>query len=285
MIFFFESGKLGNQIFQYFGLKKYFPNHKLFFFGCNDLRKSCTKLKLYFCGLSPRNTQFQFILFSFLFSFFAKIRIIGLITQSTNNDDFKIVIKRGILFNIYLARSVYFQHKVCTKEVIYPPIIKKRLLNFGEKWLRQKGIFSNQHRLTFINVRRADYIYGPFSKFPSVLDLDWYKKAMLHMSKKVNKPIFIVMGDDHYYIRDFFKESNSLFISDNSVEIDLSIMSMCSHGILSASSLAWWGAFFAKTRKKNGFHSYFIAPKFWIGHRLKKWYPQGFFSDWITYIK
>jgi hypothetical protein len=105
------------------------------------------------------------------------------------------------------------------------------------------------------------------------------------MRKKVNKPIFIVMGDDHHYIHDFFKESNSLFISDNSVEIDLSIMSMCTHGILSASTLAWWGAFFAKTRKKNVFHSYFIAPKFWIGHRFKKWYPQGFISDWITYLK
>jgi hypothetical protein len=284
MIFFFESGKLGNQLFQYFGLKKYFPNQKLIFFGCDDLKKICYNLNILFFS-NKQNTKFLFSILNFFFSFLVKIRIIGSITQFAKNDDFRIVIKRGVLFNIYLARSIYFQHHVCTKVLINTTILKKRFLNSGEKWLKQKGVFSNQHRLTFVNIRRGDYIYGPFCKFPSVLDLDWYKKSMSYISKKVHKPIFIVMGDDHYYIRDFFKETNSLFISNNSAEIDLSIMSMCSHGILSASSLAWWGALFSKNSKKNNFCSYFVAPKFWMGHRLKKWYPQGFFSNWITYLK
>lgn len=39
MIIFFEEGKLGNQLFQYYGLKKYFPNDNLIFFGCKDLKE------------------------------------------------------------------------------------------------------------------------------------------------------------------------------------------------------------------------------------------------------
>ena len=39
MIFFFENGRLGNQLFQYYGLKNYFPEHTLFFFGCVSLKE------------------------------------------------------------------------------------------------------------------------------------------------------------------------------------------------------------------------------------------------------
>ena len=93
------------------------------------------------------------------------------------------------------------------------------------------------------------------------------------------------MGDDSYYLHDVFKESKNLVISKNSFELDLIIMSYCLHGILSASSFAWWGAFFIKSKNINKTPSYFIAPKFWAGHRLKKFYPLGFFTNWITYLK
>jgi hypothetical protein len=105
---------------------------------------------------------------------------------------------------------------------------------------------------------------------------------MLNIKNKVKKPLFVIMGDDALYIRNVFKESKNLIISNNLPEIDLSIMSLCSYGILSPSSFAWWGAFYAKTHKKNG--NYFIAPKYWAGHRSKKWLPKNFFSKWITYV-
>ena len=90
------------------------------------------------------------------------------------------------------------------------------------------------------------------------------------------------MGDDTLYLRSVFKESKNLIISNNLPETDLSIMSLCSYGILSASSFAWWGAFYAKIYNKK--RNYFIAPKYWIGHRSKKWLPKNFFSKWITYV-
>jgi hypothetical protein len=48
MILFFQNGELGNQIFQYCGLKKYFPNHKLIFFGCEKLKNTFDNLEVSF---------------------------------------------------------------------------------------------------------------------------------------------------------------------------------------------------------------------------------------------
>ena len=84
-------------------------------------------------------------------------------------------------------------------------------------------------------------------------------------------------------LKDVFKETSSIFISNNESEIDLSIMSLCSDGILSPSSFAWWGALYAKNYNQND--NYFIAPKYWAGHRMKKWFPKNFHSEWITYVE
>jgi hypothetical protein len=108
---------------------------------------------------------------------------------------------------------------------------------------------------------------------------------MMHINKKISRPIFILMGNDKFYMKDIFKETDSLVISNNVEKVDLAIMTMCTHGILSASSFAWWGAFFSRTKTLTTIHSYFVAPKFWMGHRLKKWYPSNFFSEWIVYLK
>ena len=134
-----------------------------------------------------------------------------------------------------------------------------------------------------MHVRRGDYLLWPNKKFPAVLDFSWYKSSMSYLKKKIKKPIFILMSDDLHYIRDIFKESKSLIISKNIAEIDLSIMSLCSHGIMSPSSFAWWGSFFIKNNNLYKRPSYFIAPKFWAGHRSKKWFPKKFYFDWIIY--
>jgi hypothetical protein len=54
----------------------------------------------------------------------------------------------------------------------------------------------------------------------------------------------------------------------------MSIMSFCCAGILSASSFAWWGAFFAKTHDKD--NSYFIAPNYWLDIEKKSGFQKIF---------
>ena len=48
MIILFENGRTGNQLFQYIGLKKYFPRDKLVFIGFKELFQFFDKIDVYF---------------------------------------------------------------------------------------------------------------------------------------------------------------------------------------------------------------------------------------------
>ena len=83
MILFFEYGRLGNQLFQYQGLKNYFPRHKLYFFGCSSLQKSFVNISVNFVNIKNQANFFFRVLKKILF-FFSEIGIIGKIVHSNN---------------------------------------------------------------------------------------------------------------------------------------------------------------------------------------------------------
>lgn len=282
MIFFFENGRIGNQLFQYCGLKTYFPKHKIFFFGLNSLKNSFDNIEGIFFDLSNKKKFYFIRILKQTLFFLAKIRIIGKIIESDKEKKIKIIY--GILYNIFVAKEIYFQDKKSVLKIKNLPVFKKIFLFEAQKWLEKKKIFNKRSQLVFVHIRRGDYLSWPDVNYPAVLNLYWYKKAMLTIKKKIKKPIFILMGDDVYYLQDTFKETRSLIISKNPYMVDLSIMSICSHGILSPSSFAWWGAFLSKKKNTNKLKTYFIAKKFWAGHRLQKWYPSKYTSDWLTYL-
>jgi hypothetical protein len=97
--------------------------------------------------------------------------------------------------------------------------------------------------------------------------------------KHVDSPLFVIVGDDPYYLHDVFSESDSLVISNNSLEVDFALMTLCSASIISASSFALCGAFYSLSK-----HTICIAPAYWFGHRQRKWIPRGLVLDWITYL-
>jgi len=278
MIILFENGRLGNQLFQYCGIKKYFPEQKLFFFGFSSLRNSFNIFDVFF--INNNRSLLNKILRKFIF-FLSDIRIIGKITELNSSDNFIINSDKGLFYNIFLARDVYFQHEKFLEKITFAPKIKQNYIKKAKKWIKKKNIFYENYNLIFVHIRRGDYLSWPDKNYPAVLDTDWYKKNIKLIKKKIKKPIFIIIGDDSCYLKKVFKESSEIFISENSHEIDLSIMHHCSHGILSASSFAWWGAYYAKNNSKDS--NIFIAPKYWIGHSRKKWIPLNFYTDWISY--
>ena len=281
MIFFFENGRLGNQLFQYCGLRQYFREHNLFFFGCSSLQNSFNSIDAIFIKL--KSNSFLYRVLKKIFLFLAKFKLLGLITEITVNNNTKLYVRRGLLWNIFLAHNVYFQQSGFVNKIINPPSIKKKYVTLAKNWLIKKKVFKKKSNLVFVHIRRGDYLFWPDPNFPAVSDLSWYKKNILNIKNRVKKPIFVIMGDDTLYLRDVFKESKNLIISNNLPEIDLSIMSFCSHGILSPSTFAWWGAFYARSKHKQ--NTTFLAPKYWWGHRKKKWHPANFQTDWITYIE
>ena len=292
MIIFFEDGRTGNQLFQYIGLKKYFPRDKLVFIGFKELFQYFDKIDAYFLNKNKLMNWFLFILPRSILFFLANQRIIGSIIE---NDyclkESRVIVKKGFFSKIFIAKNIYFQHNDIIKKIQYPPLLKDYIHQKAFRWFQDKKINLNISSLVFVHVRRGDYIKWPNKKFPALLEFEWYDRAMSLIKTKLKNPIFIIMSDDQNYIQNFFKESQSLLISNNNLEVDLSIMSMCSSGILSASSFSWWGGYYAHSLNwplewdpNINDHSIFIGPNHWGGYRMRQWFPSNFKVNWITYL-
>lgn len=284
MILFFENGRLGNQLFQYCGLKKYFKHHTIVIFGCEELSKTFDKVEAIFLNKNKFYKKVQFILLKNLFSFLSKIFLIGKIAQSNENKNFNLIISKGIFSNIFFVHDVFFQHDECHKNIKNYPILKNKYIDIAKSWMIKNKLNKKKSNLVFVHIRRGDYLYWPSLKYPAVIDLKWYLNAIKLIKKKINNPKFILMGDDIKYIKKHFKQNKNLFISNNDLEIDMCIMHLCSHGILSPSSFAWWGAYLGLNKKKN-YRSLYFAPKYWFNYNQKKWNYQSInSSNWITFI-
>ena len=156
MILSFENGRLGNQLFQYYGLKNYFPKHKLIFFGFSSLYSSFDDIDVLFIKSNKNSLLIR--LFRKILYLLSDIRVLGKIIEIESKDDFTLNISKGILTNIFIARNIYFQHKSFVKKIIIPPKIKKQYSNIAIKWLQKKIISHNTQNLVFVHFRRGDYL-------------------------------------------------------------------------------------------------------------------------------
>jgi len=283
VILFFEHGRLGNQLFQYCGIKHSFPEHKLVFFGCEDLQRHLESVDARFIPKNTLSRWFPFGLLRRVVFFLVAARLLGRITEERDGEVFKLAVRRGLFWNTYVPQSTFFQHRDVVDQIHTVPSLKLDLFKVALDWLSKKGIDPDSCSPVFVHIRRGDYLNWPSREFPAVLDLAWYERAMMAMQEKNKNAVFILMSDDQFYLRDVFKESDRLVISDNPQEIDMALMSLCHSGILSASSFAWWGAFYARSNQKV--YATFLAPQYWGGHRAKKWYPTNFRTNWITYFE
>ena len=132
-----------------------------------------------------------------------------------------------------------------------------------------------------MHIRRGDYINYPNSEKPAVIPAFWYKKMMKEVRLLTCNPFFIVCTDDVPYAIEIFGDSLDVFISNGEKEdFDFALMSECDGGILSASSFAWWAAYFIHLRNPKAL---LFAPKYWIGHASNVWNPESIKTPWITY--
>lgn len=282
MILFFEHGRLGNQLFQYCGLKKHFPTELLIFLGCDDLQAHFDFVQARFIPKSAINHWVSFDRLRRVIIFLTYVRLFSCLREDSRSSRHKLTVRRGLLWNIIIPCNVFFQHRDIVSFVKSEiPFLKQGLRTKAIFWLRDKRIDPELQQVVFVHVRRTDYLHWPSDEFPAVLDLAWYKRAMASVLRNSEQSVFVIMGDDHYYLKDVFQESDSLVISKNPPEVDLAIMSLCRSGILSPSSFAFWGAIYA--RVQDGAAGQFIAPKYWAGHRQRKWYPAFFCADFIHY--
>lgn len=279
MIIFFEGGRLGNQLFQYSGLRKICLSDRLYIYGMHSLKKNFLDIKTI-----KSNVLFDYLMrrvgqkrLSFLSN---KLRIIGFIEKKLVDGEIQYTRHPGIIKSIYFCPTVYFQsEKLIDKKTASELKLKPSILEKSQNIISYKP--SHFSDCFFVHIRRGDYATFPSKELSAMLPKEWYCKQMDAVRARYSNPFFIIVTDDVIYAKDQFQNQADVFISCEQEEVDLGIMSLCKGGILSASSFSWWGAYLSR---KNNPNSLYIAPKFWLGYQSREWIPSHIETNWISYV-
>lgn len=103
-----------------------------------------------------------------------------------------------------------------------------------------------------VHVRRSDFMLP--NSIHTVCDDNYFKNAMDIFG---NDYFYVIFTDDKEFCKNKFKHIPNI-IMDNPTEIDLALMSLCDHNILSNSSYSWWGSWLNENLNKK-----IIVPNRW----------------------
>ena len=249
-----SNGRLGNQMFQYAGLRGIAGRHNYDWVVPSPNSYGDANYGLFDCfemsSVTPENfgvTSYQSIATG-CFEF---------------NSQFFDACPDNINLHDYFQTEKYFKNveDIIRKDFEFKNDIKEPCLEITEHY----------EDFIFLHVRRGDYLNQP--QYHPVCSLEYYQKALAEFPDDV--PVF-VFSDDLDWCRENFTDDRFLIPDENPLYnhlsdtndgkvrspipyYDLCMMSMSSGGIIANSSMSWWGAWLQNNRGKV------IAPKTWFG--------------------
>ena len=223
-------GRLGNYMFQYAHLKSLFlsltSNQSL-------TPESMNKYKMCIPTCSNLHSYFPNILYNDI-----KLKNYDFIKEQNfnYNPNIKNKIKGNTLISGFWQSEKYFQQY---KDIILTDFtFNNIILDFSKKYIDSIRIIN--HSLVAIQIRRTDYLTTNGFISPNI---DNIINSIIYYKNKFTTVIFIFVSDDINWCKNNFSNINNTYFSNNNEVIDLCIMSLCDHQIISASSFGWWGAY------------------------------------------
>ena len=115
-----------------------------------------------------------------------------------------------------------------------------------------------------LHIRRGDYVtHKATTRILEVCSLDYYNRAIYMMSKLIPSLEFFIFSDEPEWVSKNLKiPFKTTIVSNNygiNSHIDMHLMSLCKHHIISNSTFAWWGAWLNPNKSKI-----VIAPRTWF---------------------
>lgn len=256
-------GGLGNQMFQYAAgaaLAKRL-NTKLYIDSgwFNEIKGKTNvvqrKYELNFFGIKEKNINKLTTL-----SFKTKPPTLFIEKTFSYNEQFN-HLSGNVILDGYWQSERYFSDQ---EELIRKLFVFKDALS-EKKQIDAKTIESIEDSVS-LHVRRGDYVSNPSTtKFHGVMPVEYYKKAIHFIVKKVEDPTFIVISDDTEWCKRNIKfPYPTIFIEhvDGKGHEDMRLMSMCHHHIIANSSFSWWGAWLNASKNKI-----VVAPNNWFADK------------------
>jgi len=282
-IIIFENGRLGNQFFQYLAARTVAPRAQIVCIGLQSLLVSLHP------SANPFTSSRIARLLEKLFGRLGRRRALKLakgrklwsvISEIRDGNNLSISFVQGFCNKIALLDG-FFQNEVILEKISCEHCpLRIELLDNAREWI-EANVVSRGFNPYFLHLRRGDYVRWPTGDHPAVLPYQWYEQQMNEIAQTDKRAHFIVCTDDLPYADDLFGASPIVSIFRGSEIDDFFLMTQCSGGgILSASTFSWWAAWYGK----HFFHcSRYIAPQYWAGWRLGKWYPPAIETSWLDY--
>ena len=275
MILMVEAGRLGNQIFQYAGLHSVTRQHEnLVLFGFDSLFAT-------FDGVEARHVSIQDSPLRHLASvnyetvdrWITKVPGISMMGEDASGAP----IRPSTLNSI--CAPAWFQNGSWACMHVPPELtIRSVHREAALSELTQRSLIPGG--TAFVHARGGDYRSWPSREHPAILPASWYSAQVAGLRAREPGLEFVVVGDDLELCSKVADAIGGHHIQTGSESTDLAVLAWCRAGILSASSFAFWGAYFAQAHGSQG---PFIAPKFWIGHRTQQWYPPFIEAGFLEY--
>lgn len=123
-----------------------------------------------------------------------------------------------------------------------------------------------------IHIRRGDFVNSKFD----ICSSEYYRKAITLIQEKMQKPCFFFFSDDPQFVAEQFADMENMRIvrhdSQSSI-LDMEMLSLCRHVIISNSTFAFWGAWLGEGKDKI-----VIAPRYSLinhGRKFELRLPDG----------
>ena len=275
-----ESGRLGNQLFQYLALRSVSsPRERLVLLGFDHLHATFNGIDAHFIPIASNPLRHLVSLdLAKVSRSAAKIPGVGAVSEDASGLPL-----RAKNSPLALVEPSWFQHDgVLRVPALTTMTVKPQWRSAAQQFLTDNSLRGES--TAFVHVRAGDYRAWPSVDFPAILTPDWYRSRIEELRESNPELAIVAIGDDPEYTSEVIEgiPGAQRFSGDSATAYaeEFALMTLCSFGVLSASSFAYWGAYFAKREHPNG---RFLGPKFWAGHAKGEWFPHEFTADFIDF--
>jgi hypothetical protein len=266
MVGVYFSGRLGNQLFQYyFLLYLKSRNNKLLYFFPNPHHAYLTK---YFDLGWYHNLTLGSKLYSVITRCLPKVFKFKTIHFHNFVSPKDVAVSNWSIYHGFFQSDFYFKNSIGNPDIS----IRKK---YREQFDEQYGHIFRENKTVLVHIRRTDYMnyHGRDISLP----LDYFQRQLDKIEDIDSYTVFFV-SDEIEVAKEYFKGKPNYFFSQNSEIIDFQLIMNADVAIISNSTFSWWAAFLSPKQNKV------IAPKNWMTYRIGREHPKGIMTDRFTWV-